>query len=262
MKKTFLTLLIFLSFTGIAYAARKTVYIKGAMTTYQTPSNYGTLGGVGEATSTSGLVGYWPFDGKYMTWSSATVGTSTDASGNGNNGTLVGFNIATGTVQGNMGQALKFNGTNQKINLTSDPIGTSTNVTICGWIKTVNANNRSAMVGNSKFRFGLYASNSRLELSNNSTQIFSLQNSISANVWEDICAVRSASTTGIIYINGIQNTSGSLDSPVAGTGIAIGYSSQDGYFNGSIDDVRIYKRVLSATEVKQLYQLGSTTIIK
>ncbi|MFP6886290.1 MAG: LamG-like jellyroll fold domain-containing protein, partial [Opitutales bacterium] len=33
-------------------------------------------------------------------------------------------------------------------------------------------------------------------------------------------------------------------------------SSQDGYFDGLIDDVRIYNRALSAAEVQALYQLG------
>ncbi|HEY4714989.1 MAG TPA: LamG-like jellyroll fold domain-containing protein, partial [Candidatus Paceibacterota bacterium] len=28
------------------------------------------------------------------------------------------------------------------------------------------------------------------------------------------------------------------------------------FFNGTIDDVRIYNRALSATEIKQLYNLG------
>ncbi|MCH8889372.1 hypothetical protein IID26_03040, partial [Patescibacteria group bacterium] len=29
------------------------------------------------------------------------------------------------------------------------------------------------------------------------------------------------------------------------------------YFNGRMDDVRVYDRVLSASEIKRLYQLGS-----
>ena len=30
----------------------------------------------------------------------------------------------------------------------------------------------------------------------------------------------------------------------------------DSYFNGTIDDVRVYNRALSAAEVKQLYHMG------
>jgi hypothetical protein len=34
------------------------------------------------------------------------------------------------------------------------------------------------------------------------------------------------------------------------------------YFNGSIDDPRVYNRALSAPEVKKLYQLGTVTANK
>ena len=37
-------------------------------------------------------------------------------------------------------------------------------------------------------------------------------------------------------------------------------NSSDGYFDGSIDDVRIYNRALSAAEVKQLYNLGTANV--
>jgi hypothetical protein len=33
-------------------------------------------------------------------------------------------------------------------------------------------------------------------------------------------------------------------------------SWRDGYFQGQLDDIRIYNRALTATEVKQLYNAG------
>jgi hypothetical protein len=39
----------------------------------------------------------------------------------------------------------------------------------------------------------------------------------------------------------------------------IGTAGTSQYFNGSIDDVRIYNRALSASEVQQLYNLGAGT---
>jgi hypothetical protein len=35
-----------------------------------------------------------------------------------------------------------------------------------------------------------------------------------------------------------------------------GYAQVDYYFNGTVDDVRVYNRALSASEVKQLYLMG------
>ena len=34
----------------------------------------------------------------------------------------------------------------------------------------------------------------------------------------------------------------------------------DQFFNGKLDDIRIYNRALTAAEVKQLYQLGTVII--
>jgi len=31
-------------------------------------------------------------------------------------------------------------------------------------------------------------------------------------------------------------------------------------FNGTIDDARVYSRALTATEIKQIYQLGQTSL--
>ena len=69
-------------------------------------------------------------------------------------------------------------------------------------------------------------------------------------------------TTLSLYVDGQIAASG----PASGTVDAgadpflIGVTPVD-YANGLIDDVRIYNRALSATEVKQLYNLG-TVIIK
>ena len=299
MKKTLLKLLIFLSlilsFTGISYAARKTIYIKGKTTTYQTPSNYGTLGGPGEATSTSGLVGYWPFDGKYMTWSSATVGTSTDASGNGNNGTLVSMNRGTSVAAGEIGQSLIFNGTNQYILLPSG-LGTSLSsrsaVTISMWVKEKAIPIQFARVfgdytGNTcdlSLSFNGHAGNGNNEVdlaifgtggTGNQYVYTTGTNVVSVGVWTLITGVYNGSLSGnakaAVYINGSfvssngaggtipATTCSSLPQPTIAT-----YEPAGGnyYFNGAVDDVRLYNRALSATEINQLYQLGSTTIIK
>ena len=45
------------------------------------------------------------------------------------------------------------------------------------------------------------------------------------------------------------------------TTFEIGRGATPTYFNGKIDDVRVYDRVLSAKEVKRLYELGATTQI-
>ncbi len=67
-------------------------------------------------------------------------------------------------------------------------------------------------------------------------------------------------STVTAYINGLPIASasiGELSNP--GTGNAIGYSeaSSDEYFDGEVDEVRIYTRALDPTEIMELFQFGT-----
>jgi hypothetical protein len=72
-----------------------------------------------------------------------------------------------------------------------------------------------------------------------------------------------------VYVDGVaQSTTGSIAFTNTATdnttsAIAAIGSQDDGsvdYFDGQMDDVRIYSRALTAAEVKQLYQLGGVKI--
>ena len=62
------------------------------------------------------------------------------------------------------------------------------------------------------------------------------------------------------YINGKQTNSMSLSGSITNntTAIVVGALPPNGgeNWNGSLDDVRVYNRALSAAEVLQLYNLG------
>jgi len=65
-----------------------------------------------------------------------------------------------------------------------------------------------------------------------------------------------------LYLDGIElgsvSQSGNLCDNDEGWTIGAGrYDSPDRHFKGSIDEVRIYNRSLSATEIQNLYELGS-----
>src|SRR3989338_8530204 len=80
-----------------------------------------------------GLVGYWPFDGKYMNWG---TGIATDVSPSGNNGVVSGMATTTAPAVGIAGQALNFDGTNDWINAGSAGSTLTDNFTLSAWIKT------------------------------------------------------------------------------------------------------------------------------
>jgi hypothetical protein len=82
------------------------------------------------------------------------------------------------------------------------------------------------------------------------------------NNWYHLVGTYLASTTTIsLYVDGVLSNNGVASGTVvtlatndsAGIGHAIGFSE---YYNGSLDDARIYNRALSAQEVAQLYAVG------
>ncbi len=178
--------------------------------------------------------------------------TAFDSSGNNNNGTLINGPLWT---TGKYGNAISFDGANDYISLANDPVSTNT-VTACAWMYPKVLNEWRMIIGNARFFFGLNNVNNSLALFSDSSShgaIYSANNSISLNVWQYICGVRLSDGTTSIYINGIQSgASGNSGTPVAGFGLALGAADvySDYTFNGLIDNVRIYNRVLSQSEIQ------------
>ena len=81
-----------------------------------------------------------------------------------------------------------------------------------------------------------------------------------SNQWSQAVAIRDGGTnTSKLYVNGIYQGQVSESSWGGGTfkiGAAAWYSGPSGtaYFNGIIDEVRVYSRVLSPTEIAEHYQ--------
>ncbi|MBU6232582.1 hypothetical protein KGP36_08210, partial [Patescibacteria group bacterium] len=98
---------------------------------------------------------------------------------------------------------------------------------------------------------------------------YKCNNAVFANRWSLVSVTwngivgAGAAVTG--YVNGAPCANGSLNSSSGTAGDDSSYHADIGtvsgthsqYFDGSIDDVRVYNRVLSAAEVKQLYQQGN-----
>ena len=83
----------------------------------------------------------------------------------------------------------------------------------------------------------------------------SADSTISVGQWYHVAATIDSSYNMKLYVNGVQQTatanSGSMYN--SGTYIAMSDSSAGAPFNGTIDDVRIYNRALSASEIWRLY---------
>jgi hypothetical protein len=81
--------------------------------------------------------------------------------------------------------------------------------------------------------------------------------------WHHVVATISG-TNGYVYLDGNLDGSGNVGIvPTNTLDVFIGYThvtegaDATAWFNGAIDDIRIYNRALSASEVQQLYQFES-----
>ncbi len=243
---------------ALSYSQVKALYTVGTPATNVAHSNTTTL--------SSGLVGFWPLDGGTLNWS---TGKATDASGNANTGQLVALSTSTSVVSGKIGQALQFKSASSQyitVPSASSLNPSSKNFTISTWVKRATAGSTGPIVDKS----GVYAfdigvspcTGSQVKLTKYNVVDVCIGTFPSDTNYHHLVAVWS--TTGItLYVDGaINGTSADTSSFSSGTGaLTIGYDSGDNvYFSGSIDDVRVYGRALSATEVQQLYVNGGGVI--
>ena len=210
---------------------------------------------------TDGLVGYWSFDGQSVDWSTGTI---SDLSGSGNHGVVNG-GMATGTAPtpGIIGQAMNFDGTaNYAVTVDSATLpvgdevrtleawvytgsGVTDNQAIFGWGEAIAAGETSYLnLYDSKFRF----------VTIGASGVEDGPQTIQVNTWYHVVATHDGSTT-TLYVDGVyyfKNTSSTLITN--SSNIYIGsYGWIGAYFEGKIDEVRIYNRALGANEIKHHY---------
>ena len=204
-------------------------------------------------------------------------GTSAaDSSGLGYNGTLVnGPVFATGTV----GNAVNLDGTNDHVTLPSGVVSGVTAFTASVWVKPDTVTNwarvfdfgtginvymflapQNAVTG--KVRFAITTTGWPGE------QKIDGQSALAAGIWSHVVVTWSGNT-GILYVNGVEvgrNSAMTLNPSSLGT-TTLNYLGRsqfaDPYFDGLIDDFRIYTRALSATEIanQTLAQMPDPSIV-
>jgi len=223
--------------------------------------------------SNKGLVAYYPLNNN-----------ANDASGHGNNGTLYGP-TAVADRDLNENSAYQFNGSTNYI-LIGNPVPASlqiqNEITLSAWIYASNypaSNTLSLIVGSQCDNCGQSgatifldgrtntdgmtnpAGHIHFQIGNGTWHQTNSNSKVPLNQWVHIAATRKANEVAKIYYNGVSQPLTSTDWTVGtirytGTDFSIGrqkdYSNR--FFNGKIDEVRVYNRALSETEVKALYQ--------
>ncbi len=209
---------------------------------------------------TQGLVGHWTFDGPDI----AGV-TAFDKSGNNNRGILTNSPVQ---VSGKIGQALKFDGYNDRIDIadSSSLDGLTTNFTVSVWVKrTLLGNYGNIYRSGSQTNFWVvgFASNDKLYFSENGIADSIANTVLTDKTWHHIVVVKDGdSGTNIrFYVDGSADGGASVGTVATPSGTKeIGFinGAASSEFGGIIDDIRVYNRVLSLDEIKRLYKMGGT----
>ncbi len=219
----------------------------------------------------NGLLGWWTFDGKDM-----PNGLALDRSGQGNNGYLVNAATSTEYIAGRMGQALNFDGATNYVDIanSSGVADNLSNFTVGACIKTTASTGNIPIiskVGSGGFTSGegwmLYRAGTRVGIQlqtnvSNYSVAYDAGLDINDGKWHHVAAVISGSSISAIYIDGISraltsSSGGTVTSYTNSSNIRIANDYNSELFQGGIDDARVYNRVLSASEINQLYTLGT-----
>jgi hypothetical protein len=208
----------------------------------------------------NGLVGWWPFNGN-----------ANDESGNGNNGTVNGATLSSDRF-GNVNATYSFNGSNVLIPLTQQIVSMSER-TFSLWFYSAQAQSGGRLFEATNYSWGIGCYNSTTfdcwYQKSNQAYNFVGESFQSHNTWYNLVYVcDSTSQTQKIYFNGSLINTGLPDSnpgnPITWQNhfLKIGQGNANESFIGSIDDIGIWNRALTACEIQNLYtsQLNSTFV--
>jgi hypothetical protein len=225
-----------------------------------------------DSESPQNIISYWRFD--------EGSGTTSLDSVDANQGMIYGASWTNGAI----GNAMGFDGANDYIKIGMPvPVALQiqNEITLEAWIYVTQypSNNLGMIVGcqydPNRVGYAIHLDGRtnpdgqpsppghiHFQIGDGSYHVTNANSQVPLNQWIHIVATRAANHDGRIYYNGMLQPSTSV--PWSG---AIGYSGAEldigrqsdfsnRYFNGFIDEVAIYNRVLTESEVQQHYQNG------
>jgi len=238
----------------------------------------GSVSGSAAATIATGsnLIGWWQFDDGSGT-------TAVDSSGNGDTATL--FNSVVWST-GQVGDAISANGTNQYALIPSVNLSSTQAITWAAWVNRTYGSGSGALIEDStNFNasttgFGFFPDDSP-DCGSANTMMMGVHGDVgytlscytqpTSGVWHHLAAVFDKSQTGAsalsLYIDGVLQTpvlkmNTSTNTNTFGTNpiYLFSRSGASNFAAGKMDDLRLYKNALTASQIQQIYQQGFGTL--
>src|SRR4030042_1197131 len=224
------------------------------------------------------LVGWWSFE------SYNTTGRYDNSTYN-NFGNFSGGLSTSNITTGKYGNALSFDGTDDYLDAGDiAAIDAATQLSACAWVKHNSITSDDTMGGKWDTTIGFVLLRDDVGANSGRTDTYTFTadggapyaqlegatNASVAGVWTHVCGTYiSGSATGLrLYINGVEDPNspvsttsiGSIDS--GSTPLEIGAVSSTRYFDGTIDEVRLYNRALSPEEINASFNAGSYRLFR
>jgi len=187
------------------------------------------------------IVSYYKFDGD-----------ATDAAGS-NDGTVSGASVDTG---GKLNSCYDFDGSNDYIGI---PVTLSTDYSISLWINCDNVTANQFLIGGQATRYAsaLAIVSGQIGFATNASDGYDYSGTVSNDTWHHIVIIYNSSTNKkYAYIDTVAVIDGitPVGSAQYDTSYFLGKRNDNNfYYNGSLDEVGVWDRVISAAEVWELY---------
>lgn len=198
------------------------------------------------------LVAYWPFSGN-----------ANDASGNGNNCVVYGAQLTTNRF-GSPNSAFSFDGNSYLERTAFSGAAAGNPITISAWVfkTSTNPSVHETILATEEFRFQT-RQQGQLDCGVVGSSWFEASPVLpmQLNTWHHVVVVLNGTTIQLYQDGALILQAINSAAPVQIRNCRIGCDGLSGiggtdYFNGTIDDVRVYSRALSASEVQQLYSMA------
>lgn len=208
------------------------------------------------------LIAFWPFDVK------PNLNFTDDQSGNGTNLTNSG---STTRSTGRFGQAMDFESTSSQYLYSSDNsvLSLTSSFTISVWIRpeTVSAGTYNIVAKwdgtNESYRLMQNGDEVRLELDSGGNYVETTSANLQASTFYHVVGVYdSQKPSAKIYINGLEaatTTAGTIPSSIGDDTGRFHIGAEDssttatGFYDGIIDEVRIYNKALDTKEIQDIF---------
>ena len=211
---------------------------------------------------TNGLVAYYPFNGN-----------ANDASGNGNNGVVNGATL-TADRNGNGNSAYYFSsaGCASRIDVSVNTTSILNGLTISTWVSRTG----NGCIGPRIFEFFPASGDAGLaqwiwdnagytrfgSYTSNSTGLSSSFTAVANNIWTHLVYTNDGLNAKFYQDGLLINTIASSGNPILASNASFGRMNHPAYdaFNGKLDEIGIWNRALSQSEVIQLYNSATLCI--